>query len=248
MVDTNPTNPSSGEMLRKVKKIKRPIKRLVPGNPMSPSSPQPSMHRPTPQPVQQGVSVNQKNSSLDDLLDNQLNLPALKNPVRNQSVPTQEDNYQYSQNMNTNYSKPDRFISDNDFEEKPRFFDELMQGNLFTMKGVIVISILIFIVGILVAKIFMGGKTIVKDGLQGVVVNAEVPRGRARCGIAERTQGCVLYIMNPQRQDLQGRDFYDLASQLTGRQRFVIETGNMRYSNIKIRPGDIAQINIPPLQ
>ena len=54
--------------------------------------------------------------------------------------------------------------------------------------------------------------------------------------------------MNPQRRDLQGRDFYDLASQLTGRQRFVVETGNMRYSSVKIRPGDIAQINIPPLQ
>ncbi|MBR2034127.1 MAG: hypothetical protein IKA03_05620 [Alphaproteobacteria bacterium] len=53
--------------------------------------------------------------------------------------------------------------------------------------------------------------------------------------------------MNPQRQDMNARDFYDLASQLTGRQRFVIETGNMRYANQKIRPGEIAQLNIPPL-
>ena len=88
---------------------------------------------------------------------------------------------------------------------------------------------------------------IVRNGLQGVVINVEVPKGRARCGIAERTQGCVLYIMNPQRQELNARDFYDLASQLTGRQRFVIETGNMRYSNKKIRPGDIVQLNIPPI-
>ena len=75
-----------------------------------------------------------------------------------------------------------------------------------------------------------------------------MPKGRARCGVAEKTQGCVLYLMNPQRQDLNARDFYDLASQLTGRQRFVIETGNMRYSNVKIAPGEIAQFNIPPLQ
>ena len=54
--------------------------------------------------------------------------------------------------------------------------------------------------------------------------------------------------MNPQRQELNASDFYDLAAQLTGRQRFVIETGNMRYSSTKIKPGEIAQFNIPPLQ
>ena len=88
---------------------------------------------------------------------------------------------------------------------------------------------------------------VTRSGLQGVVVNAEIPQGRARCGVAESGQGCVLYIMNPQRQELNARDFYDLAAQLTGRQRFVIETGNMRYSNMKIRPGEIGQFNIPPL-
>ncbi len=105
-----------------------------------------------------------------------------------------------------------------------------------------------FFAGFLMAKIFFTQSTIVTDGLQGVVVNPEVPRGRARCGLAEKIQGCVLYIMNPQRQELSARDFYDLAAQLTGRQRFVIETGNMRYSNYKIKPGSIAQLNIPPLQ
>ena len=84
--------------------------------------------------------------------------------------------------------------------------------------------------------------------MPSVVVNPEVPTGRPLCGIAEKTQGCVLYIMNPQRQDLNGRDFYDLAAQLTGRQRFVIETGNMRYATVRIKPGNVAQINIPPLQ
>jgi hypothetical protein len=95
---------------------------------------------------------------------------------------------------------------------------------------------------------FSGSEVVNKKGLDGVVVNQEVPQGRARCGTTEKTQGCVLYIMNPQRQELNGRDFYDWASQLTGRQRFVIETSNMRYSTVKIKPGYIAQINIPPLQ
>ena len=57
-----------------------------------------------------------------------------------------------------------------------------------------------------------------------------------------------MYVMNPQRRELDGRDFYDLAAQLTERQRFTIETSNMRYAGVKIRPGEIAQINIPPLQ
>ena len=74
-----------------------------------------------------------------------------------------------------------------------------------------------------------------------------MPRGRARCGVAERTQGCVLYVMNPQRQEMRAKDFYDIAAQMTGRQRFMIETGHMRYANTKINPGDIAQLNIPPL-
>jgi hypothetical protein len=102
-------------------------------------------------------------------------------------------------------------------------------------------------VGVFTGKIVFSQSAVVKNGLQGIVVNPEVPRGRARCGIAERSQGCVLYIMNPQRQEMSAKDFYDLASQVTGRQRFMIETGNMRYANSKIKPGDIVQLNIPPM-
>ena len=115
-------------------------------------------------------------------------------------------------------------------------------------KKMLIIAFVCLIIGMLMGNLFFSSEQVVQNGLQGVVVNPEVPAGRARCGLAERTQGCVLYIMNPQRQDLNGRDFYDWASQLTGRQRFVIETGNMRYSSVKIRPGNIAQLNIPPLQ
>lgn len=117
----------------------------------------------------------------------------------------------------------------------------------FTKRNVAIMMLATFVCGIIFAKIFFSEAKVVRDGLQGVIPNAEVPRGRARCGLADKTQGCILYLMNPQRQELSARDFYDLASQLTGRQRFVIETGNMRYSNTKIRPGEIGQFNIPPL-
>lgn len=115
-------------------------------------------------------------------------------------------------------------------------------------KKLIWVALACVFIGLVIGKFMFSSEQVVRNGLQGVVVNPEVPKGRSRCGIAERTQGCVLYVMNPQRQELNGRDFYDLASQLTGRQRFVIETGNMRYSSVKIKPGNIAQLNIPPLQ
>ena len=125
--------------------------------------------------------------------------------------------------------------------------DNMVMGKTDNKK-VLIVAFVCLIIGMFMGKLFFSSEQVVHNGLQGVVVNPEVPNGRARCGLTERTQGCVLYIMNPQRQDLNGRDFYDLAAQLTGRQRFVIETGNMRYSSVKIRPGSIAQLNIPPLQ
>ena len=141
------------------------------------------------------------------------------------------------------------FIRDEDINPTPPSWkDRMVVGDLYTGFAVFVTAAVFLLFGIMFAKIFLSGPTTVQNGLQGVVINSEVPRGRARCGVAEKTQGCVLYIMNPQRQDLNGRDFYDLAAQLTGRQRFMIETGNMRYSSIKIKPGEIAQLNIPPLQ
>lgn len=126
--------------------------------------------------------------------------------------------------------------------------DRFIVGNLYTKMALIAVAAVSLVLGIFFAKVFLTPPALVQNGLQGVIVNAEVPRGKARCGVAEKTQGCVLYIMNPQRQELSGRDFYDLAAQLSGRQRFMIETGNMRYASVKIRPGEIAQINIPPLQ
>ena len=153
----------------------------------------------------------------------------------------------YLDNHNAIQNAP-RFVEESDLNTESGSGSSFMIGNMFTKKAVGLIAVGVFVLGFLFAKIFFTQETVVKDGLQDVVVNPEVPRGRPRCGLAEKTQGCVLYLMNPQRQELNARDFYDLAAQLTGRQRFVIETGNMRYSGVKIRPGEIAQLNIPPLQ
>ena len=69
---------------------------------------------------------------------------------------------------------------------------------------------------------------------------------RQRCGIAEKTQGCVLFIMNATRRDREARSFYDEAARITGVPSYTIELGNIEYATSIIRPGFIAQINIPP--
>lgn len=204
------------------KKVKRPIKRPV-ASADNMAVPAKSSENPF------NRSSGNGGFNLDSYLEND-NLPAMpQDPMQNRLNPA--------------------FLNDEDMEETPPSLkDKFMVGNLFTSAALAAAAVLFTIFGIFFAKVFLTAPATVQNGLQGVVINSEVPRGRARCGVAEKTQGCVLYIMNPQRQDLSGRDFYDLAAQLTGRQRFMIETGNMRYASTKIRPGEIAQLNIPPLQ
>lgn len=232
--DFNNNRPTDGGTIDpnrpRLKKVKRPIKKMVGGQQGIPVPPKASSSQFEGNSAQSSYNVNDDNFSLDALLDDE-NLPALNN----------------TQDISNNFQP--QFIDEKDITpEKIPLAEQFVYNNMFTKKAVALTALITFVIGFFFAKIFFTEETVVRDGLQGVVINSEVPRGRARCGVAERTQGCVLYIMNPQRQEITARDFYDLASQLTGRQRFVIETGNMRYSNVKIRPGGIAQLNIPPLQ
>lgn len=240
MVDNfnNNNRPLGGEMQDpnrpRLKKVKRPVNRNAGESGMNSAIPLPPKTQPSPYSNQQRnetpVSLDNNDFDLDAILDDE-RLPALNNNA--QIIPDFEP----------------QFIEEKDITpEKVPLAEQFMTNNMFTKRALFMASLIALVTGFFLAKIFFAEETVVRDGLQGVIINAEVPRGRARCGVAERTQGCVLYIMNPQRQELSARDFYDLASQLTGRQRFVIETGNMRYSNVKIRPGGIAQLNIPPLQ
>lgn len=211
-------------------KIKRPVKKLAPQ--VSVATEQNTLPAANPFNAQPAPQI-ENAFNLDQFLELNENLPAVKDNSTN----------------NTQYQQP-QFLGEETFDDYGNGSE--FAGSNSTMgsqekKLMFVVGLAAFVLGFLLSKFFFSEQKIVNDGLQGVVVNAEVPRGRARCGLAEKTQGCVLYIMNPQRQELNARDFYDLASQLTGRQRFVIETGNMRYSNTKIRPGEIGQFNIPPL-
>ncbi len=118
---------------------------------------------------------------------------------------------------------------------------------LLTTKVIGAIFAGIFLFGIIFGATVFGSTTkTTTSGLQGVVRNPEVRAGRQRCGIAEKTQGCVLFIMNATRRDREARSFYDEAARITGVPSYTIELGNIEYATSIIRPGFIAQINIPP--
>lgn len=237
MNEITPNTPNMNiDPTRRLKKVKRPVKRLVPQGQSMPATPRPQNQVQQPKPVP-SQSQDMDVFNLDTYLDDSANLPTI--------IEESDDNTDY---YAANPAQP-RFISEEDIMNEQRAsMGNSMLTEMISKKTAIIIAVAALLIGMLSAKLLFGEQKVVRDGLQGVVINAEVPRGRARCGVAEKTQGCVLYIMNPQRQELNASDFYDLAAQLTGRQRFVIETGNMRYSNNKIKPGEIAQFNIPPLQ
>ncbi len=102
--------------------------------------------------------------------------------------------------------------------------------------------------GLFLGKMFFAEQKVENYGLEGVVANPDVPAGRARCGLTDKSQACIFYMLNWYRQELNGRDFYKLAAQLTGREEYMIETDNLRYANVKIKPGHFAQLNIPALK
>lgn len=213
-----------------LKKVRRPINRALPV-----SDAEPSVHNDVEN--KSDVSYNQDtpvntepvSAPFGNIPAPKINLPSVERDV----AQPREERYDY---------------------EEPQYSDDEYYNNYAPANnnGVSVKVLIVAILCCLAAGLFMGrflfGETqVTHNGLQGVVVNSEVPRGRARCGVADRSQGCVMYIMNPQRQNVRAKDFYDMAAQVTGRQRFMIETGNMRYANTEIKPGDIAQLNIPPL-
>lgn len=243
-------SPNGAPVRHKLKKVKRPIKRPI-ANPetlsVPPKASEPnyaSMQNQSVAPAMTVAAATNFVSEQPDASQEKVDAFNLDAFLDNDNLPTIRQDARLQQN---NFER--NFVSDEDLvPARQGWREKMMVGDLYTGFAVFITAAVFLLFGIMFAKIFLSGPTTVQNGLQGVVINSEVPRGRARCGVAERAQGCVLYIMNPQRQDLNGRDFYDLAAQLTGRQRFMIETGNMRYSSVKIKPGEIAQLNIPPLQ
>ena len=223
-----------------LKKIKRPINRSAPQSAARNNNPFGS-----------GMGQDQSSSRTPDVIDNYLDTPVeppskeVRDALFADDAPTTSSR---QVSMRSSIPTQPQYLEEDEYEEE--VYGRKPAGDSpdwLTPKILVLVAFVCLFAGVVAGKFIFAESKVVRNGLQGVVVNTEVPRGRARCGVAERTQGCVLYIMNPQRQDMRAKDFYDLAAQMTGRQRFMIETGNMRYANSKIRPGDIVQLNIPPL-
>ena len=129
------------------------------------------------------------------------------------------------------------------------YIDDFSMNSNYVKKSVVgVFSALFLFVGIFVGKTLFSSQRIEAHGLEGVVINQDVPSGRPRCGLTAKDQACVFYFMNWYKQELNGRDFYKIVADLTGREEYMIESDNLRYANVKIKPGHFAQLNIPALK
>ncbi len=210
-----------------LKKVRRPINRSIPV-----SSSEPAKN------TEQAPAVSNANKINSDTASKDISLPS-DTPVVSQLPVIEKDAPKYNENYYDNQRYGEEYFDDD--------ISENSKGINISVKIFVLVLAISLLAGLFMGRFLFGGQQVTQNGLQGVVINSEVPRGRARCGVADRNQGCVIYIMNSQRQNMRAKDFYDLAAQMTGRQKFMIETGNMRYANVEIRPGDIAQINIPPL-
>ena len=136
-----------------------------------------------------------------------------------------------------------------DLDDDGDGLNDFINEDEYIKKSIFYVSIaLCFLIGIFIGKSLFATQTIEKHGLEGVVINQDVPAGRPRCGRTDKSQACVFYVMNWYKQELNGRDFYKLAAQLTNREEYMIETDNLLYANVKIKPGYIAQLNIPALK
>lgn len=183
---------------------------------------------------------------------------------------TQNQPMSFGTPTKVNYSQPESFLEDafNQTTEENTVFDnngdaenihfiteeELVPqtqdsiGMLLRNKTVLMLLIIAVLIGAIAGYMMTPlSNAPIARGLDGIVLNPDLPAGRSRCGVAEPHQGCVLYIMNPKNQEVKGKDFYRTAATWTHRERYLIETSNMHYSSARIKPGYIAQINIPPL-
>jgi len=107
------------------------------------------------------------------------------------------------------------------------------------------------VVGLLLGALFFGGsgkQAPATNGLGGIIWNPDIMEPLQRCGMVPESYPCVVYIVNHSRNDRLAEYFFDEASHLTGRQKFMVQIANKQYANMRIPRGHIAQISIPQLQ
>ena len=231
--------PQQQKVIRKIRKIKRP--KVASTTPIQPAVP-PKSGQPQGQSQTQTSASQQPQKPVAPKI-NFVNSSQQTQPKQIRNLP-QAGAY-----------KQDTLYTKNNGVENIRFVsgeaaDSLQTNNIAELiknKTILLLMGISALFGIFIGAGSFSSSESSKHGLDWVVANSDVPAGRSRCGLVDTHQGCVLYIMNPERRNVTGKDFYSVAAKWTKRERYQIETGNMHYGSKQIKPGHIAQINIPPL-
>ena len=218
--------PQQQKVVRKIRKIKRPKTGF------NPSVQQPQA------PLKAGAPQAQEKPQSAPKID--FGVPE-KHIVRN--LPQKGDLKQDKLYTKNSGVENIRFVSEN----APDTLQNANIAELLKNKTILLLMGISAIFGLFIGASGFSGSESSKHGLDWVVANPDVPAGRSRCGLVDQHQGCVLYIMNPEKRNVTGKDFYSVAAKWTKRERYQIETGNMHYGSKQVKPGHIAQINIPPL-
>lgn len=225
----------------KLKKIKRP--KVRPAQPISSSVANNNIN------VGIDYTLIDGSTDLDNIVQDITGDSVKSNIAPENSIITMAEASNITSNSNVNTEIASDFPEQFDYVENNTFIDDYAYDENYIKKSHLYIAIVTCLfVGIFIGKVFFSSQVIEKHGLEGVVTNPDVPKGRARCGLTDKSQACIFYLMNWYKQELNGRDFFKLAAQLTGREEYMIETENLRYTTVKIRPGSIAQLNIPALK
>jgi hypothetical protein len=218
--------PQQQKVVRKIRKIKRPKTGF------NPSVQQPQA------PLKAGAPQAQEKPQSAPKID--FGVPE-KQIVRN--LPQKGDLKQDKLYTKNSGVENIRFVS----EDAPNALQSANIAELLKNKTILLLMGISALFGLFIGASGFSGSESSKHGLDWVVANPDVPAGRSRCGLVDQHQGCVLYIMNPEKRNVTGKDFYSVAAKWTKRERYQIETGNMHYGSKQVKPGYIAQINIPPL-
>jgi len=256
---TKPNNVSGSEEAVSVSQVvARPKLKKIKRAKIRPSSDIP----PAPQKVNSdeftsSIAVQPDNISSDESIKNEnifetsqaVENPITEEEIQNTSLVTAADAQNMTALDNENSYALDELPPELDYAMDDDIGDEYLDnGNYIKKSAVYLVAFIFLFIGLLMGKIFFSEKKIENRGLEGVVANPDTPSGRPRCGLTDKNQACIFYVLNWYKQELNGRDFYKLAAQLTGREEYMIESENMHYANVKIKPGHFAQLNIPALK
>lgn len=220
----------------KLRKIKRAKPRVVPDIPQPPQK--------------ESVDRESNKNEIDAFLSNEIEDNNIEEVSSNTSTDLITATQANEITSDLEYENPyvlEGLPPDLDYNSSEYMHEEELSG--YVKKNILVaVSAICLILGLFIGKTLFSSQKVEKHGLEGVVINEDVPAGRPRCGLTDKSQACVFYLMNWYKQELNGRDFYKLAAQLTGREDYMIETDNLRYATVKIKPGHFAQLNIPALK